>query len=56
MLNLSIRQVDFNELKVENLSKRPILDALQKFWTKSENEFYEFLEQNDLDFYKKYSF
>lgn len=55
MLNLSIRQVDFNELKVENLSKRPILDALQKFWTKSENEFYEFLEQNDLDFYKKYS-
>lgn len=55
MINLSLRKVDFNELKIENLSKKPILESLKKFWQKSDNEFIEFLEKNNIDYYKNFS-
>ena len=55
MLNLTLRRVDFNELRVEDISKRPILESLQKFWSKSENEYIDFLEKNNIDFYKNFS-
>lgn len=55
MLNISIRKVDFNELNIENLSKRPILDTLEKFYKGSESEYYEFLEQNGLSYFKSFS-
>lgn len=50
MLNLTLRRVDFNELRVEDISKRPILESLQKFWSKSENEYIDFLEKTILIF------
>lgn len=55
MLNLTIRKVDFNELKVEDIGKRPVLDTLLKFWNKSENEYIEFLQKHNIDFYKNFT-
>lgn len=55
MLNISIRKVDFNELNIENISKRPILDTLEKFYKGSSAEYYEFLEQNGLSYFKNFS-
>ena len=55
MLNLTLRKVDFNELKVEDISKRPILETLYKFWTKSEAEYIDFLEKHNIDYYKNFS-
>ncbi|RDU59494.1 hypothetical protein [Helicobacter sp. MIT 14-3879] len=55
MLNLSLRKVDFNELKIEDISKRAILDTLEKFWTKSQNEYIDFLEKNAINFHKNFS-
>lgn len=55
MLNLTLRKVDFNELKVEDISKRPILETLYKFWTKGEAEYIDFLEKHNIDYYKNFS-
>lgn len=55
MLNLTLRKVDFNELKIEDIGKRPVLDTLLKFWTKSENEYIEFLQKHNIDFYKNFT-
>ena len=55
MLNLTLRKVDFNELKVEDIGKRPVLDTLLKFWTKSENEYIDFLQKHNIDFYKNFT-
>lgn len=55
MLNLTLRKVDFNELKIEDISKRPILSSLQGFWSRSESEYVDFLEKNNIDFYKSFS-
>lgn len=55
MLNLSLRKVDFNELRIEDLAKRPILDTLAKFWNKSEAEYNEFLASHGIDLFKRFS-
>ena len=36
MITISNRTADFNELNIENLTKRPLFDALKVFWKGSE--------------------
>lgn len=52
MLKVSIRRADFNEIKVENLSKAPIVDTLEQFWQKGHNDYLVFLEANQISYYK----
>lgn len=55
MLNITLRKADFNELKIQDLSKRGVLDSLKIFWERSEAEFLQFLEKNNLEYYKSFS-
>lgn len=55
MITISNRTADFNELSIENLTKRPLFDALKIFWKNSEMDYMNFLETNGINFFKEYS-
>lgn len=54
MLSLTLSKVNFDELNINNLSKRPLLSSLSIFYKKDEMAYLEFLENNDIDFYKNF--
>lgn len=55
MITISNRTADFNELKIENLTKRPLLDALKVFWKNGDMDYINFLESNQISYFKEYS-
>lgn len=49
------RTADFNELNVDNLTKRPLFDTLKVFWKSSDMDYINFLESNQISYFKEYS-
>ncbi|EAH8851022.1 hypothetical protein CDJ58_03645 [Campylobacter lari] len=54
MLNVTINKVNFDELDINNLSKRGILQTLEKFWNGNQNEYIEYLDNIGIEYYKNY--
>lgn len=54
MLELQVRQADSNEISLDTLSKKPLLDTLLSFWHGSEAEFIEYLESIGIHYTKDY--
>ncbi|TXE84780.1 hypothetical protein FPD46_00665 [Campylobacter peloridis] len=54
MLNVTINKVNFDELNIDNLSKRGILQTLEKFWNGNQNEYIEYLDNIGIEYYKNY--
>lgn len=55
MITISNRTADFNELNIENLTKRPLFDALKVFWKSGDMDYINFLESNQISYFKEYS-
>ncbi|HEH5091029.1 TPA: hypothetical protein SG772_001637 [Campylobacter coli] len=53
MLKLSISKVNFDELNINEISKRSIFDSLSVFWNSSEMTYLEYLDNIGIDYYKK---
>ncbi|EAI7269805.1 hypothetical protein B0619_07560 [Campylobacter lari] len=54
MLNVTINKVNFDELDINNLSKRGVLQSLEKFWNGNQNEYIEYLDNIGIEYYKNY--
>ncbi|EPV1885559.1 coiled-coil domain-containing protein, partial [Campylobacter coli] len=50
---LSISKVNFDELNINEISKRSIFDSLSVFWNSSEMTYLEYLDNIGIDYYKK---
>lgn len=53
MLKLSISKVNFDELNINEISKRSVFDSLSIFWNSSEMAYLEYLDSIGIDYYKK---
>ena len=55
MLSLSLYKVNFDELNINNLSKRALLDSLRKFWTNDDYSYLAYLEKLNINYYQKFT-
>ena len=55
MISVTLFKVNFDELNINHLSKRPLLDSIKIFYTGNEFEYLEFLEKIGINYYKKFN-
>lgn len=55
MISLSLFKVNFDELNINNLSKRALLESLKVFYKADELAYLSFLEELGIDYYKKFN-
>ncbi|WP_270978453.1 hypothetical protein [Campylobacter helveticus] len=54
MIPLTLAKVNFDELNINNLSKRALLDSLKIFYKKDDMAYFEFLESKGINYYKNF--
>lgn len=54
MISLTLSKVNFDELNVNHITKRPLLDSLSLFYNKGEMDYLEFIEAKGMNYYKKF--
>ncbi|QBL12788.1 hypothetical protein [Campylobacter helveticus] len=54
MIPLTLAKVNFDELNINNLSKRALLDSLKIFYKRDDMAYFEFLESKGINYYKNF--
>ncbi|ECK2550106.1 hypothetical protein FQW77_08500 [Campylobacter jejuni] len=55
MLNLTINKVAFDELNINNLSKRGVFHSIMKFWNGTAEEYFDYLNNIGINYYQTFS-
>ncbi|EAW7618423.1 hypothetical protein FG184_06340 [Campylobacter upsaliensis] len=54
MISLTLAKVNFDELNVNNLSKRALLESLKIFYKKDDISYFDFLESKGINYFKSF--
>ncbi|EPT3994177.1 hypothetical protein ACVQLQ_001101 [Campylobacter upsaliensis] len=54
MISLTLAKVNFDELNINNLSKRALLESLKIFYKKDDISYFDFLESKGINYFKNF--